>query len=478
MTTVSDVLRLCFHSHGDSVLQKMNVLRDEHRFCDVTLILQGAPKLRFPGHRVVLAASSSFLRDQFLLRLQDGEEELELGAEVVPNSEVRSFKLWCVYDRSFMYKYFNVHLTKYVSGVNLSVDSQVGRRLLLSCYTGVLEVPLRELVGYLTAASALQMSQVVERCAQAVSQYLDPTLANLKQEVSSETATPQPDSVRPMDESLGLGHGKGEAGEPGGFQQCLSEDTEYSLQQVHTNNPAPYPIGANRRKQRPPTPCRLKDYRTLSPPGSLTHTSGLADSSQGEDQGEGHGEGEYILAGHMQEGGASPDESYLNLSAGLMGADLGTGPLLGHLSERAYLCRRCDQVFQHLDTYVRHLREHRQYLCLLCGRSFSQKSNLTRHVRVHTGVKPFQCPLCHKTFSQVSCPQVQSPYFEGQSSLLISSHSPLPHCLLLSSSSLLSFALCKALISSTVIMVNTLYSVVIVSALMYLTPRRPRCRTT
>ncbi|XP_062333876.1 zinc finger and BTB domain-containing protein 26-like [Osmerus eperlanus] len=363
MTTVSDVLRLCFHSHGDSVLQKMNVLRDEHRFCDVTLILQGAPKLRFPGHRVVLAASSSFLRDQFLLRLQDGEEELELGAEVVPNSEV-------------------------------------GRRLLLSCYTGVLEVPLRELVGYLTAASALQMSQVVERCAQAVSQYLNPTLANLKQEVSSETATPQPDSVRPMDESLGLGYGKGEAGGPGGFQQCLSEDTEYSLQQVHTNNPAPYPIGANRRKQRPPTPCRLKDYRTLSPPESPTHTSGLADSSQGEDQEEGPGEEEYMLAGHMQGGGASPDESYLNLGAGLMGADLGTGPMLGHLSERAYLCRRCDQVFQHLDSYVRHLREHRQYLCLLCGRSFSQKSNLTRHVRVHTGVKPFQCPLCHKTFSQ------------------------------------------------------------------------------
>ena len=49
---------------------------------------------------MVLAASSSFLRDQFLLRLQDGEEELELGAEVVPNSEV---KLWCVYERSFMY---------------------------------------------------------------------------------------------------------------------------------------------------------------------------------------------------------------------------------------------------------------------------------------------------------------------------------------------------------------------------------------
>ena len=103
MSTVSDLLRLCFHCHVDPLLQKMNVLRDEHRFCDVTLILQGAPKLRFPGHRVVLAASSSFLRDQFLLRLQDGEEELELGAEVVPNSEVTPLSCGVFDDRSFMY---------------------------------------------------------------------------------------------------------------------------------------------------------------------------------------------------------------------------------------------------------------------------------------------------------------------------------------------------------------------------------------
>ena len=101
----SDTLRFSFDAYGDSVLGRMNSLRQERRFCDATLILGGPggpaapPPLRFHGHRVVLAASSDFLRDKFLLH--EGRSELCVG--VVPHVEV-------------------------------------GRRLLLSCYTGLLEV--------------------------------------------------------------------------------------------------------------------------------------------------------------------------------------------------------------------------------------------------------------------------------------------------------------------------------------------------
>uniref|UniRef100_A0A803YNW8 BTB domain-containing protein n=1 Tax=Meleagris gallopavo TaxID=9103 RepID=A0A803YNW8_MELGA len=42
----------------------MTRLRAEERFCDVTIV---ARSLRFRGHRVILAACSPFLRDQFLL---------------------------------------------------------------------------------------------------------------------------------------------------------------------------------------------------------------------------------------------------------------------------------------------------------------------------------------------------------------------------------------------------------------------------
>lgn len=104
MSSSSDTLQFRFPTHCDSILSKINTLREEHRFCDIKLLL-GGPRgatvqpLPFHGHRVVLAASSDFLRDQFLLH--KGRAELRVGV---------------------------------VSSV------EVGKRLLLSCYTGLLEV--------------------------------------------------------------------------------------------------------------------------------------------------------------------------------------------------------------------------------------------------------------------------------------------------------------------------------------------------
>lgn len=104
MSVSSDTLQFILPTHGDSVLIKMNILREEHRFCDITLIIRGAQSsgaqpLHFHGHQVVLAASSDFLRDQFLLH--EGWTELSVGV---------------------------------VSSV------KVAKALLLTCYTGHLEV--------------------------------------------------------------------------------------------------------------------------------------------------------------------------------------------------------------------------------------------------------------------------------------------------------------------------------------------------
>ncbi|KAI4796286.1 hypothetical protein KUCAC02_027854 [Chaenocephalus aceratus] len=95
------ILQFRFATFGDSMLQKMNLLRHQRRFCDVT---------------------------------QDSREVQ----------------------------------------ISMIQEAEVGRQLLLSCYTGQLEFPELELVHYLTVASFLQMGHIVEQCTEALSKFIKP----------------------------------------------------------------------------------------------------------------------------------------------------------------------------------------------------------------------------------------------------------------------------------------------------------------
>ncbi|CAN8178028.1 unnamed protein product [Coccothraustes coccothraustes] len=130
MSSCAELLRFQLPGHEAAALRSMTRLRAEERFCDVTIV---ARSLRFRGHRVILAACSPFLRDQFLLN---------------PAAELR---------------------------VSLAHSARVLADLLLSCYTGALEFAGRDLVNYLTAASYLQMEHVVERCRGALARFIQPS---------------------------------------------------------------------------------------------------------------------------------------------------------------------------------------------------------------------------------------------------------------------------------------------------------------
>ncbi|TSK28270.1 Zinc finger and BTB domain-containing protein 12 [Bagarius yarrelli] len=122
---------VCFRlpGHSDAALRNMDSLREQRHFCDITIMAGG--RQMFRGHKVVLAAGSAFLRDQFLLN---------------PSAELQQ--------------------------VSVLHSATVIRELLQSCYTGILQFSAKEIVNYLTAASYLQMEHVVEKCRVALSQYL------------------------------------------------------------------------------------------------------------------------------------------------------------------------------------------------------------------------------------------------------------------------------------------------------------------
>ena len=147
MSERSDLLHFKFENYGDSMLQKMNKLREENKFCDVTVLIDD---IEVQGHKIVFAAGSPFLRDQFLL------------------NDSREVK------------------------ISILQSSEVGRQLLLSCYSGVLEFPEMELVNYLTAASFLQMSHFVEQCTQALWKFIKPKQPmESKEGCEPQSASPQ-----------------------------------------------------------------------------------------------------------------------------------------------------------------------------------------------------------------------------------------------------------------------------------------------
>ena len=44
----------------------------------------------------------------------------------------------------------------------------------------------------------------------------------------------------------------------------------------------------------------------------------------------------------------------------------------------------------------------RAHACPECGKTFATSSGLKQHTHIHSSVKPFQCEVCLKAYTQVS----------------------------------------------------------------------------
>ncbi|CAH2083652.1 unnamed protein product [Euphydryas editha] len=74
-----------------------------------------------------------------------------------------------------------------------------------------------------------------------------------------------------------------------------------------------------------------------------------------------------------------------------------------HIKLKPFQCSICQKRFTQQGGLLQHMRMHtgdRPFACTFCPKAFTQKSGLDQHLRIHTKVKPFRCIICSKAFSQ------------------------------------------------------------------------------
>ncbi|XP_037735819.1 zinc finger and BTB domain-containing protein 6 [Chelonia mydas] len=368
MATDSDVLHFQFEQQGDAVLQKMNLLRQQNLFCDVSIYINDT---EFHGHKVIFAACSTFMRDQFLLN---------------QSKQMR---------------------------ITILQSAEVGRKLLLSCYTGALEVKKKELLKYLIAASYLQMVHIVEKCTEALSKYLeiDASMENSNQNTekchSSDTELRNKDDSldkdceiieisedSPVNVEYNVKQETGDVLQPA-MQSLISERKDMKTPEISTVE-----IGykddeicifrmdsmntTNVENDHFPQPCTSSKTSLYFPETQHSLINSTVESRITE------------VPGSQFQGFVSDNtEGTSSVMSGFQSLE-DSGYSWRHQ------CPKCPRGFVHLENYLRHLKMHKLFLCLQCGKTFTQKKNLNRHIRGHMGIRPFQCMVCLKTFTAKS----------------------------------------------------------------------------
>uniref|UniRef100_A0A8B9RJW1 Zinc finger and BTB domain containing 34 n=1 Tax=Astyanax mexicanus TaxID=7994 RepID=A0A8B9RJW1_ASTMX len=387
---------------SNTVLNQLNELRLQGKLCDIIVHIQGQP---FRAHKAVLAASSPYFRDHS-----------SLGT---------------------------------MSGLSISVikSPEVFEQLLAFCYTGHMELRLRDVISFLTAASFLQMQSVIDKCTQILEGLHSkislpvPSEADADEDCATSRAGRNglieggifvnPTQISPpfysrkshCGEARGSSRGPPHSAEEGQSDRGSSDGVSEQEVSMETEPEQVDLIG----KDGQVTDVHVKLEKTDRPTYS--------DSSSAGDDGY-HTElvdGEQVLAVSVGSYGpvlppasytysavpsscfvsvspSSPSRSILSGFRGGRGRPKRPVPVPAEVITQLRPGAEDGEGAAAGATFENDMRErslrsqwypfNERLICIYCGKSFNQKGSLDRHMRLHMGITPFVCKYCGKKYTR------------------------------------------------------------------------------
>ncbi|KAG5844010.1 hypothetical protein ANANG_G00156930 [Anguilla anguilla] len=454
-------------THSQEMLEKLNALRNEGHFCDVTIRVQD--KI-FMAHKVVLACCSEFLRAK-LAGLPDGTDKFVLDLH---------------------------HVT--VSGFT---------PLLEYAYTSTLSISTENIIDVLAAASYMQMFAVASTCSEFMKSSIlwNAGASAAAQEKVQETAgppdgptgralTPLEGSLSPVSSECSVAErpgpllplasgresrrkrrsfvvmspesplskcsGGGRAGSPQAPNPLPSSFAETAVPPVDSSSlafPWTFPFGIDRRFQsekpaklpgsphggleqaRPSDVARgLADYLACEGPKAVASpleaeedvrvkVERLSDEEVHEEASQAVSASQSSLSDQQTVPGSeqvqeelliSPQSSSIGsidegVAEGLPSIQ-GTSNSAGHAEDD----ERLENVQYPYHLYISPSARpgtngpDRPFQCPTCGVRFTRIQNLKQHMLIHSGIKPFQCDRCGKKFTRAYSLKMHRLKHEGK----------------------------------------------------------------